>query len=44
MLTGEVKKILIDVLYELVQRHQESRSAVTEQTIDAFMAVRNLNF
>ncbi|XP_076949266.1 tryptophan--tRNA ligase, cytoplasmic-like [Bidens hawaiensis] len=42
MLTGEVKKKLIDVLTVLVERHQAARAAVTDEMIDAFMAVRPL--
>ncbi|KMZ68928.1 Tryptophan--tRNA ligase [Zostera marina] len=42
MLTGEVKKRLIDVLSELVERHRRARAAVTEEMVDAFMAVRPL--
>ncbi|KAF3781006.1 Tryptophan--tRNA ligase [Nymphaea thermarum] len=42
MLTGEVKKRLIEVLSELVERHQRARSAVSEEMVDAFMAVRPL--
>jgi tryptophanyl-tRNA synthetase len=42
MLTGEVKKALIDVLTELVQRHQTARAAVTPEVIEAFMSVRNM--
>eukprot|EP01102_Stenamoeba_stenopodia_P005777 TRINITY_DN16506_c0_g1_i1.p1 TRINITY_DN16506_c0_g1~~TRINITY_DN16506_c0_g1_i1.p1 ORF type:complete len:437 (+),score=137.74 TRINITY_DN16506_c0_g1_i1:104-1312(+) len=44
LLTGEVKKILIDLLTDLVQQHKESRAAVTDSVIDAFMAVRKLHF
>ncbi|KNA17546.1 hypothetical protein SOVF_079050 [Spinacia oleracea] len=42
LLTGEVKKRLIDVLTEMVERHQRVRSAVTDEMVDAFMAVRPL--
>ncbi|XP_062204119.1 tryptophan--tRNA ligase, cytoplasmic-like [Phragmites australis] len=42
MLTGEVKQRLIEVLYELVARHQRARAQVTEEMVDAFMAVRPL--
>ncbi|CAN1171013.1 Tryptophan--tRNA ligase, cytoplasmic [Linum perenne] len=42
MLTGEVKKRLADVLTALVDRHREARAAVTEDMVDAFMAVRPL--
>eukprot|EP00899_Mesostigma_viride_P020219 jgi/Mesvir1/28199/Mv04753-RA.1 len=40
MLTGEVKKRLIDVLMQLVEQHKEARAAVTEEMVDAFFAVR----
>uniref|UniRef100_J3NDY9 Tryptophan--tRNA ligase, cytoplasmic n=1 Tax=Oryza brachyantha TaxID=4533 RepID=J3NDY9_ORYBR len=42
MLTGEVKQRLIAVLSELVARHQRARAQVTEEMVDAFMAVRPL--
>ncbi|KAM0056678.1 putative tryptophan--tRNA ligase [Helianthus debilis subsp. tardiflorus] len=42
MLTGEVKKRLIDVLTVLVDRHHAARAAVTDEMVDAFMAVRPL--
>lgn len=42
MLTGEVKKRLIDLLTEMVERHQRARAAVTDEMVDAFMAVRPL--
>ncbi|GAB2277708.1 hypothetical protein Dimus_012411 [Dionaea muscipula] len=42
MLTGEVKKRLIEVLTEVVERHRTARAAVTEEMVDAFMAVRPL--
>uniref|UniRef100_A0A0D9Y014 Tryptophan--tRNA ligase, cytoplasmic n=1 Tax=Leersia perrieri TaxID=77586 RepID=A0A0D9Y014_9ORYZ len=42
MLTGEVKQRLITVLSELVARHQRARAKVTEEMVDAFMAVRPL--
>lgn len=44
LLTGEVKKILIKVMQDMVQRHQEARAAVTDEVIDAFMSVRKLRF
>ncbi|KAJ7530767.1 hypothetical protein O6H91_14G018500 [Diphasiastrum complanatum] len=43
MLTGEVKKRLIDVLSSMVERHRKARAAVTEEMVDAFMAIRPLN-
>ncbi|CAN0923213.1 Tryptophan--tRNA ligase, cytoplasmic [Linum grandiflorum] len=42
MLTGEIKKRLADVLTEIVDRHRIARAAVTEDMVDAFMAVRPL--
>lgn len=42
MLTGEVKMRLIEVLTELVERHKMARAAVTDEMVDAFMAVRPL--
>jgi len=42
MLTGEVKQRLIAVLSEIVARHQRARAQVTEEMVDAFMAVRPL--
>ncbi|CAA6654384.1 unnamed protein product [Spirodela intermedia] len=42
MLTGEVKKRLIEVLSEMVERHCKARAAVTDEMVDAFMAVRPL--
>ncbi|WJX96695.1 tryptophan--tRNA ligase [Trifolium repens] len=42
MLTGEVKQRLVQVLTELVERHRTARANVTEEMVDAFMAVRPL--
>ncbi|XP_057457480.1 tryptophan--tRNA ligase, cytoplasmic [Lotus japonicus] len=42
MLTGEVKQRLVEVLTALVERHCRARAAVTEEMVDAFMAVRPL--
>ncbi|KAL7253537.1 hypothetical protein ACSBR1_007969 [Camellia fascicularis] len=42
MLTGEVKNRLIELLTELVERHCRARAAVTDEMVDAFMAVRPL--
>jgi len=44
LLTGEVKKMLIDVLNDLVARHQEARKAVTDDVIEAYMTPRKLHF
>ncbi|XP_055820783.1 tryptophan--tRNA ligase, cytoplasmic [Solanum dulcamara] len=42
MLTGEIKKRLVEVLTELVERHRRAREAVTDEMVEAFMAVRPL--
>ncbi|XP_022861190.1 tryptophan--tRNA ligase, cytoplasmic-like [Olea europaea var. sylvestris] len=42
MLTGEVKKRLIEVLTEMVERHCRARAAVTDEMVDVFMAIRPL--
>lgn len=39
MLTGEVKKILIDILGNLVEGHQARRAAVTDEQIAAFTSI-----
>ena len=42
LLTGEVKKVLIDLLVKITQEHQKCRAEVTEEMVDAFMAVRKM--
>jgi tryptophanyl-tRNA synthetase len=42
MLTGEVKKILIELLCDVTVKHQKRRAQVTEQMIDTFMSVRKM--
>ncbi|KAJ3674642.1 hypothetical protein LUZ60_005258 [Juncus effusus] len=42
MLTGEVKGRLIEVFSEIVEQHQRARKSVTDEMVDAFMAVRPL--
>jgi hypothetical protein len=37
---GEIKGELVKVLCDMVARHQAARAAVTEEVVDAFMAVR----
>ena len=44
MLTGHVKKELISVIQKLVAEHQERRAQVTDDTVKAFMEVRELDF
>lgn len=43
LLTGFLKKELIEVLQKLVANHQEKRAQVTEDTIKSFMQPRKLN-
>ena len=43
MLTGEIKAILIDVLADMVERHQRARALVTDEIVDAFLARRPLS-
>ncbi|KAI8477493.1 MAG: hypothetical protein J3K34DRAFT_398423 [Monoraphidium minutum] len=43
MLTGEVKGELIRLLTDIVARHQAARAQVTEEVVDAFMAVRPMH-
>ena len=42
MLTGEIKKTLIDLLTDMVTRHQEARAKVTDEMVDTFMSPRPL--
>jgi tryptophanyl-tRNA synthetase len=44
LLTGDVKKILIDTLVPMIQTHQEARAAVSDELICEFMSVRPLEF
>ena len=44
MLTGEVKKVLIDCLAKMISEHQERRAAVDEAVLASFMEVRPLEF
>jgi tryptophanyl-tRNA synthetase len=40
LLAGEVKGELITLLTDIVARHQKARAQVTDDVVDAFMAVR----
>nr|XP_023025888.1 tryptophan--tRNA ligase, cytoplasmic [Leptinotarsa decemlineata] len=42
LLTGELKKILIDVLTPIIVQHQERRSKVTDDILKQFMTPRKL--
>jgi tryptophanyl-tRNA synthetase len=44
LLTGFLKKELIEVLQKLVAEHQEKRKLVTEDVVKKFMEPRKLTF
>ena len=44
MLTGEIKKILIQVLTDLVTKHQERRAKITLEEVKEFMTPRPLTW
>lgn len=43
MLTGEIKAELINLLTDMITRHQSARAAVTEDIVDAFMTPRQMS-
>ncbi len=43
MMTGEIKQILIEVLQKFVAEFQARRKLVTNQDVEAFMAIRPIN-
>lgn len=47
MLTGEVKKVLIDILVTMVERHRRARAAVSEEVccinLIFLLSLRRLN-
>jgi len=42
MLTGDVKQILIDVLNDVIAKFRKQRAAVTDDVLESFMSVRNM--
>ncbi|ELR12777.1 tryptophan-tRNA ligase [Acanthamoeba castellanii str. Neff] len=44
MLTGEIKKELVDVLTPIVLEHQRARLAVTDEVVKTFLTPRRLEF
>lgn len=44
ILTGELKKELINVLQPLIAAHQEARSKLTDETVKQYMIPRDLGF
>ena len=43
LLTGEVKKVLIECLQEFLKEFQERRAKVTDADVEKFMAQRKIN-
>lgn len=44
MMSGEVKKILIEVVSKIVKDHQEARKKITPEVLKEFMTVRPLKY
>lgn len=44
LLTGELKKILIETLQPIISEHQMRRSKITDEDVRLFMTPRALNF
>lgn len=44
LLTGDLKKILIETLQPMIAEHQERRKQVTDEIVKQFMTPRPLNF
>jgi len=44
ILTGEIKKELIELLQKLVANHQDARSKVTDEVVKKYMESRDLGF
>ncbi|XP_066539512.1 tryptophan--tRNA ligase, cytoplasmic [Hoplias malabaricus] len=44
LLTGELKKILIETLQPLISAHQDRRKQVTDETVKQFMTPRKLEY
>lgn len=44
LLTGELKKCLIETLQPMIAAHQERRRLVTDEIVQQFMSPRKLHF
>ncbi|KAK5648478.1 hypothetical protein RI129_003370 [Pyrocoelia pectoralis] len=44
MLTGELKKVLIDIVTPILQSHQERRAKITDEVLKQYMTPKKLNF
>jgi len=42
MLTGELKKVLIDCITKIVLQHQERKNKITDDDVKIFMTPRKL--
>lgn len=43
LLTGNLKKMLIEILQKVVATHQENRAKITDEVLKQFMTPRKLN-
>ena len=43
-MTGEAKALLIETIKPIIAKHQAARAAVTDEMVEAFMAVRTMRF
>lgn len=43
MLTGEIKKLAVECLQEIIVSHQEKKKAVTDSIVEQFMTPRKFN-
>lgn len=44
LLTGELKKELIEVLQEIIGSHQQRREIITDEIVKQYMTPRDLGF
>lgn len=44
LLTGELKKVLIETLQPLIAAHQQRRKQITDEMVKEFMTPRKLSF
>ena len=44
ILTGELKKELIEILQKIIAAHQETRSKITDEIVKQYMTPRDLGF
>eukprot|EP01130_Rhizamoeba_saxonica_P001953 TRINITY_DN11777_c0_g1_i1.p1 TRINITY_DN11777_c0_g1~~TRINITY_DN11777_c0_g1_i1.p1 ORF type:complete len:389 (-),score=96.83 TRINITY_DN11777_c0_g1_i1:66-1232(-) len=41
MLSGEIKQVMVDCVWEFIQKHQQSRTEVTDELLESFFEVRS---